>query len=170
MQIAPYNYGEHINTAYLREAQMMTLLTPQTAMVVTTDIGNVADVHPKNKQEVGLRLALCALANTYANSDVVFSGPLYRNMKIEGDKIRLFFDHVDGGPVAKSGALTGFTIGGNDRKFSSAKAVIDGQTVLVSSDKVKQPVAVRFGWTSTAEPNLFNLAGLPASTFRTDNW
>ena len=141
-----------------------------TGIVVTTDIGNINDIHPKNKQDVGKRLALWALARTYGYKDIVYSGPLYKSMKVEGDKIRLFFDYTDGGLVARDGALTHFIIAGEDKKFVEAKAVIDGDTIVVQSDKVKNPVAVRFGWENTAEPNLFNKAQLPASPFRTDDW
>ena len=95
------------------------------------------------------------------------SGPC---MKAQGNAIRLSFDHTEGGLVAKEGPLTHFTIAGEDKKFAEAKAVIDGDTIIVSSDAVANPVAVRYGWTNDAVPNLFNKAGLPASSFRTDNW
>jgi sialate O-acetylesterase len=137
-------------------------------MAVTTDIGNVADIHPKNKQEVGRRLALWALAKTYGK-DLVYSGPLYESMSVEGDKIRIKFDYAEG-LMAKDGPLTHFTIAGADGKFVEAGAVVDGQTVVVHSEDVKEPVAVRFGWRDDAEPNLFNGAGLPASPFRTDDF
>jgi sialate O-acetylesterase len=166
VQIAPYlNQNPEI-----REAQLLTYRkVSNTGIVVTTDIGNIHDIHPKNKQDVGKRLALWALAKTYGNKDIVYSGPLYKSMKVEGEKIRLFFAYADGGLIAKDGALTHFIIAGEDKKFVEAKAVIDGDTIVVQSDKVKNPVAVRFGWENTAEPNLFNKAQLPASPFRTDN-
>ena len=154
----------------IREAQLLTYRkVSNTGIVVTTDIGNTHDIHPKNKQDVGKRLALWALAKTYGNKDIVYSGPLYKSMKVEGQKIQLFFDYADGGLVAKGGALTHFIIAGEDKNFVEAKAVIDGNTIVVQSDKVKNPVAVRFGWENTAEPNLFNKAQLPASPFRTDD-
>ena len=145
--------------------------SPNTGMAVTTDIGNVKDIHPKNKQEVGRRLALWALAKTYGKSDLVYSGPLYDSMTVEGNKIRLKFKHTGGGLVAEGGKpLSHFTIAGEDQKFVPATAEIDGDTVVVSSPDVAKPVAVRFGWDQNAEPNLFNKAGLPASPFRTDDW
>ena len=138
-------------------------------MAVTTDIGNVGDIHPKNKQEVGRRLSLWALAHTYNREVGIVSGPLYKSMKIEGNKIRISFDYTDGRLAANDGKdLSWFTIKGKDGEFVEAKAVIDGQTVLVSSDEVEDPVAVRLGWNELAEPNLVNAAGLPASPFRTD--
>jgi len=172
VQLAPYRYGaaDPRNCAELREAQCVTLATvPNTGMAVTTDIGDVKDIHPTNKQEVGRRLGLWALAKTYGK-DVVYSGPLYKSMAVEGSKIRVAFDHVDGGLVAKGGELTHFTIAGDDGEFVPAKATIDGATIVVHSDQVAQPVAVRFGWRDDAEPNLFNREGLPASPFRTDDF
>ena len=172
VQLAPFRYrnADPRNAAELREAQRLTLRLPNTGMVVTTDIGNVNDIHPTNKQEVGRRLALWALAKTYGKTDLVYSGPLYREAKIEGNKIRIFFDHVDGGLVVKGEELTHFQIAGADGEFKPAKAVIDGETVVVWNEEVANPVAVRFGWSDDAEPNLFNAAGLPASPFRTDNF
>jgi sialate O-acetylesterase len=173
VQLAPYRYGpkDPAECAELREAQLKTLLAVKnTGMVVTTDIGNVKDIHPRNKQEVGRRLALWALGTTYAK-EVVYSGPLYDSLTIEDNKIRIKFKHTAGGLVAKdNAALTQFTIAGEDQKFMPAVATIDGETLLVSSDAVAKPVAVRFGWRDDAEPNLLNQANLPASPFRTDAW
>ena len=170
VQIAPFNsWYKPFECAELCESQLMALSVPNTGMAVTSDIGNLTDVHPKNKQEVGRRLALWALAKTYGY-DIVCSGPLYKSMRVEDDKIRIFFDYTDGGLMTKGPRLTHFTIAGSDRKFVEAEAVIDGNTVVVSSDKVKHPVAVRFAWSNTEEVNLFNKAGLPASLFRTDDW
>lgn len=172
VQLAPFRYrnADPRNAAELREAQRLTLRLPNTGMVVTTDIGDVNDIHPTNKQEVGRRLALWALAKTYGKEGIVYSGPLYREAKVEGNKIRVFFDHVHSGLVVKGDELTHFQIAGADGEFRPAKAVIDGETVVVWSEEVPQPVAVRFGWSDDAEPNLFNGAGLPASPFRTDNF
>jgi sialate O-acetylesterase len=181
VQIAPFDYRafrpqtpaerwQH-PSAELREAQLRSLATPNTGMIVTTDItDNVRDIHPVNKQDVGARLALWALAKTYGRTGITYSGPLYKSMTIEGDSIRLSFDHVGGGLVARGGELTEFTIAGEDRRFVPARATLDGDTILASSPDVKNPVAVRFGWTDTATPNLLNRAGLPASPFRTDDW
>lgn len=172
VQLAPFRYGgaDPRNLAELWEAQLQTLSLPNTGMAVVTDIADIKDIHPKNKQDVGKRLALWALANNYGKKDLVYSGPLYDSMVVEAGKIRIKFKHTGGGLVAKGAALTHFTIAGEDEKFVPATAVIDGQTVVVSSDKVAKPVAVRFGWEDTAEPNLFNREGLPASPFRTDQF
>jgi sialate O-acetylesterase len=130
----------------------------------------VKDIHPKNKQDVGRRLALWALAKVYGR-DIVYSGPIYKSMAVEGDKIRLQFDHVGGGLIAAGDKpLVEFTIAGADQKFVPAAATIDGETVVVHSDQVAQPVAVRYAWRDDAAPNLTNKEGLPASPFRTDQW
>jgi sialate O-acetylesterase len=171
-QLAPLNaIYEKDNLPRIWEAQTASLSIPNTGMAVTVDIGDLADIHPKNKQEVGKRLALWALAKTYGRSDLVYSGPLYKSMSVDGDKIRLRFDYVDGGLASRDGKpLTWFEIAGEDRKFAKAEATVDGQTVVVHSDAVPKPVAVRFAWNRAAEPNLMNKEGLPASPFRTDKW
>jgi sialate O-acetylesterase len=156
--------------AELREAQTMTLALPNTGMAVIIDIGDANDIHPKNKQDVGKRLALWALAKTYGKK-LVYSGPIYKSMRIEGHNIILRFDHVGGGLVAMGGEpLKGFAITGADRKFVWADARIDGQTVVASSDKVPEPVAVRYGWADNPVCNLYDKEGLPATPFRTDDW
>jgi sialate O-acetylesterase len=172
VQLAPYRYGgDPTKLAGIWEAQTATLSVPHTGMAVTVDISNVADIHPKNKQDVGKRLALWALAQDYGQANLVYSGPLYKSMQVEGHKMRLSFDHVGSGLVSRDGQpLTRFTIAGEDQKFVEAKAEIDGQTVVVQADAVAKPVAVRFGWHQEAEPNLSNKEGLPASPFRTDKW
>ena len=156
--------------AELREAQTMALELPNTGMAVTIDIGNAKDIHPGNKQDVGKRLALWARNKLYGE-DVPFSGPLYKSSKIENGKIRIQFDHVYNGLKTLDGKkLHGFAIAGKDKNFVWANAKIDGNTIVVSSPKVKAPVAVRYGWSSNPEVNLINSAGLPASPFRTDDW
>ena len=156
--------------AELREAQLMTLSLDNTGMAVIIDIGEANDIHPKNKQDVGKRLALIARHHDY-NEDVIYSGPLYKSHEIEKDKVRLYFDHIGGGLVAKGGvALKGFSIAGSDRKFYWADARIEGETVLVSSSKVSNPLAVRYAWADNPVCNFYNEADLPASPFRTDNW
>lgn len=174
VQLAPwggYDRNDPTHLPKIWEAQTATLALPNTGMVVTTDIGNIRDIHPKNKQDVGLRLALWALAKTYNKDNLVCSGPLYKSMKVEGSKIRLSFDHVGGGLVSRDDQpLTWFQIAGEDQQFVEAVAEVDGDTVVVSSDSVQSPVAVRFGWDQIAEPNLMNKEGLPASPFRTDSW
>jgi sialate O-acetylesterase len=172
VQLAPFRYGgDATRLAGIWEAQAATLAVPHTGMAVTVDIGDVKDIHPKNKQDVGKRLALWALANTYGRKDLVYSGPLYKSMKVEGNKIRIEFDHVGGGLTSRDGKpLTWFTIAGEDKNFVEAKAEIDGDTVVVSADSVDKPVAVRFGWDETAEPNLSTVDGLRASRFRRYLW
>lgn len=169
VQLAPFRYGQAVTALpEIWEAQAATLEVANTGMAVTTDIGNVSDIHPNNKQEVGRRLALWALAKSYGKNDLEFSGPVYKQMSIEGPKVRLSFDHAAGLAARDGKPLTGFTIAASDGKFVDAKAEIDGETVVVSSDAVTTPYAVRFGWQQEANPNLVNKAGLPASPFRTD--
>jgi sialate O-acetylesterase len=178
VQIAPYRYNADGGQACaeLWDAQFETMQTlPNTGMAVITDSDSVGDIHPRNKRICGQRLALWALAKTYGKSDLVYSGPIYKSFKAEGvvdpDNIRLSFDSIGGGLVSRDGKpLTNFTIAGADQKFVPATAVIDGNTIVVHSDSVTKPLAVRFGWNETAEPNLINKEGLPASPFRTDDW
>jgi sialate O-acetylesterase len=173
VQIAPYAYenGQLGGSAYLREAQMKSLKSVKNGgMAVTMDIGTEKDIHPKNKLDVGKRLALWALAKTYGQKDLAFSGPMYKSMRVEGQKIRLYFDNVYGGLLARDGHLSDFIIAGKDQKFVPAQAVIDGDTIVVSSDQVQKPVAVRYAWSNWVKGTLFNKEGLPASSFRTDNW
>jgi sialate O-acetylesterase len=172
VQLAPFRYkSDPLQLPGIWEAQQATLQVPHTGMAVTVDIGNVSDIHPRNKQDVGKRLALWALAKTYGRSDLVYSGPLFKGMKVEEGKIRIRFDHVGGGLVSRDGQrLTWFSIAGADKKFVDAQAEIDGQSVVVQAEAVANPVAVRFGWHQEAEPNLSNKEGLPAAPFRTDAW
>ncbi|WP_254510105.1 sialate O-acetylesterase [Anatilimnocola floriformis] len=171
VQLAPYRYNSSPRLAELWDAQNKTLATsPNTGMCVTTDITTIGDIHPKNKQDVGKRLALWALANTYGKKDLVYSGPLYDSSEVEGNKIRVKFKHGAGLTAKDDKPLTYFQIAGEDEKFVDAKATIDGETIVVTSEEVQKPVAVRFAWNELAEPNLFNKAGLPASPFRTDSF
>jgi len=155
--------------AELREAQTMTLSLPKTGMAVIIDIGDAKDIHPRNKQDVGKRLALWAQAQVYGK-DIVYSSPIYESMKIEDGKVRITFKHAGSGLEAKGDKLTGFAVAGEDRTFVWADAKIDGKTVVVSSDKVTKPIAVRYAWADNPECNLYNKEGLPASPFRTDDW
>ncbi len=155
--------------AELREAQLMTLALPNTGMAVTIDIGDADDIHPKNKQEVGRRLALLALDNVY-NKNIVSSGPIYDSMTISDSTIYLTFKHADGGLTAKGDSLVGFSIAGDDQQFHRAEAKIVGDSIMVTSPMVPNPVAVRYAWASNPIANLYNQVGLPASPFRTDNW
>ncbi len=158
--------------AELREAQTMTLSVPQTGQAVITDIGDAVDIHPRNKQDVGLRLALIALNKDYGKSSVVYSGPTYKSMKIEGNKIIIEFNHADNGLLVKNkyGYVEGFTIAGSDRKFYWAKASIQENEIVVYSEQVPNPVAVRYSWENNPDVNLYNMQGLPAVSFRTDSW
>ena len=170
VQIAPWNYGDNPqNLARLWEAQTIAADTiPNTGMAVVNDIGDLKDIHPKNKQDVGYRLALLALAKTYGQSHVVYSGPTFKSMKIEGSKIRIKFDNTGSGLASRDGGpLTDFEIidalnGG----FVKADAQIDGDSVVLSAPGVSNPVAMRFAWSGLDEPNLINRDGLPAGAFR----
>jgi sialate O-acetylesterase len=154
--------------AELREAQLMTLGEPQTGMAVAIDVGEADDIHPRNKQDVGRRLALWALARTYGRS-IECSGPLYRSHEIQGDEMRIAFDHAQD-LTARDGDLVGFAVAGEDRVFTWASARIEGESVVVRSPSVPKPIAVRYGWADNPRVNLYNGAGLPASPFRTDDW
>jgi sialate O-acetylesterase len=156
--------------AELRDAQLYTTKTvPNTAEAVITDVGEEYDIHPRKKEPVGARLALAARALAYGEK-IEYSGPVYKDMKVEGDKVVLSFDHVGGGLVAKGGEITGFTIAGEDRKFVNAEAQIEGDKVVVRSANVAHPVAVRFGWANYPVVNFWNKDGLPATPFRTDEF
>ncbi|HEX8547281.1 MAG TPA: sialate O-acetylesterase [Cytophagaceae bacterium] len=166
-----YDYPTTSAWAELREAQTMALSLPNTAMAVAIDIGETGDIHPKNKLDVGKRLALGAIKVAY-NDNVVYSGPLYEGMTVEGNKVRLKFTNTGSGLQIKNGSeLKEFAIAGADQKFVSATAKIEGNTVLVSSEKIQNPVAVRYAWADNPiNVNLYNKEGLPASPFRTDSW
>jgi sialate O-acetylesterase len=179
VQIAPYKYFAGRNHYTLSPEMLPEFWTLQsesarkiknTGMAVTTDIvDNLDDIHPRDKQDVGHRLALLACNQTYGEKNVVCSGPVFREIKIEGSKAVLQFDHADGGLVSRDGQpVTWFTIAGADGKFVSAEAKIVGDTVEVSAAGIEKPVAVRFAWAETAQPNLINGAGLPAEPLRTD--
>jgi sialate O-acetylesterase len=158
--------------AMTREAQLKTLSLPNTGMAVITDIGEWNDIHPLNKEDVGKRLALWAQKQAYGDQKVVYSGPLYQSMTKQGNKIVLQFTSIGSGLMAKgNGELKQFAIAGADKKFVWAKAAIEGNRVVVWSDQVTDPVAVRYAWADNPEgANLYNKEGLPASSFRTDSW
>ncbi len=169
VQIAPYQYGNESSSILpaFWEAQASALKIPNTGMAVIHDIGNLKNIHPKNKQDVGKRLALIALAKTYGQDQLVFRGPTFKTLKQEGNRLRVVFDHVGSGLVARDGKpLNWFEIIGPDSVFTKAEAVIDGDSVLLSAPNVKSPCAVRFAWHKLAEPNLANKEGLPAVPFR----
>jgi sialate O-acetylesterase len=155
--------------AELRESQLVTLELPRTGMAVAIDIGEADDIHPRNKQEVGRRLAISALAQVYY-VDLPYSGPIYAGSQVEEGRIRLSFRNSDGLKAADGGKVKGFAVAGEDQKFAWADVQIEGDHVLVSSPQVAKPVAVRYGWADNPEVNLVNSAGLPASPFRSDDW
>ncbi len=158
------------NWAELREAQLKTLSVPNTAMAVAIDIGEWNDVHPLNKEDIGKRLALGAQKVAYGDDTVVYSGPIYQSIKIEGNKIILTFTNIGSGLVSHgSSGLRHFAIAGADKKFVWAKAKIEGDKVVVWNEDITSPVAVRYAWADNPEgANLYNKEGLPASPFRTD--
>ncbi|MEX0273559.1 MAG: sialate O-acetylesterase [Flavobacteriaceae bacterium] len=172
VQLAPFKYDgpEQRQVAVVRDAQWHALKTvPKTGMAVTMDIGNLGDIHPTNKQDVGKRLALWALAKTYGK-DLLCSGPEFKSFEVKGKKAIVDFYHKGGGLMASDKALTYFEVAGKDQVFYPAKARIKKNKVEVYSDKVKHPVSVRFAFTNGPQPNLFNSEGLPALPFRTDDW
>jgi sialate O-acetylesterase len=175
VQLAPYRYRWGPPQPYrlpeIWKAQVASLSIPNTGMAVTVDISDLEDIHPKNKQEVGRRLALWSLAKTYDRCEVVYSGPLYKSMEVEGEKVRISFEHVGGGLQTSNGREPDwFEIAGADKNFVKAEAKIEGDMVVVWSNEVKEPKAVRFAWHEEAEPSLMNTEGLPASSFHTDDW
>jgi sialate O-acetylesterase len=173
VQLAPWSgYKEAGALPGLWEAQVASLKIPGTGMAVVTDlVDNIADIHPVNKTDVGNRLALWALSKEYGKKGIVYSGPLYKGMKVDGNKIRVEFLHVGGGLKSRDGKpLSEFEISGADGKFVPAEAVIDGDTVVVQGKGIESPTQVRFGWRNIANPNLMNKEGLPASPFRTKDW
>ncbi|SFS68400.1 sialate O-acetylesterase [Zhouia amylolytica] len=173
VQIAPFKYGDsktNREAAFVRDAQLNTLKTvSNTGMAITNDIGDLTNIHPTNKQDVGKRLALWALAKTYGVKGIDYSGPLYSDYEIYRNKILVSFDHVEK-LMTKQRHISCFEIAGEDKVFYPAKAKIKGNKVQVWAKEVPNPVAVRFGFTNEALPSLFDESGLPASAFRTDNW
>lgn len=169
VQIAPFDYGESVQSQKLRESQFLSLNTPHTGMVTTLDIGDEKNIHPAKKREVGERLALLAEANDYGKK-VESSGPIYFSSKKSAGEIIVTFKHADGMFIKLSNGINNFKVAGADSVFRDAKVKIKGNNILVSSPEIKNPVAVRYCWDNTSEATLFNKAGLPASSFRTDNW
>jgi sialate O-acetylesterase len=168
----PSQFPQQSTWAGLREAQTMALSLPATGMAVIIDIGEAKNIHPRNKDDVGYRLSLAALKTAYGK-DLVYSGPLYKSMQTEGNKIIIDFDQVGSGLMVKDkyGYLKSFSIAGADKKFVWARATLEGNKVVVYSDAVKNPVAVRYAWADNPDDaNLYNIEGLPASPFRTDEW
>jgi len=155
------------NWAELREAQLMALAIPDTGMAVTIDLGETTQIHPRNKRDVGVRLALAALRRAYGQ-EVIDSGPIYRAMTVRGNACQVTFDHADGGLVLRG--QEGFEVAGSDRRWLAAEARVEAGQLLVSSAQVPAPVACRYAWSDDPPCTLYNGAGLPASPFRTDDW
>jgi sialate O-acetylesterase len=166
-QIAPYKYGNPNEGVEVREAQRKALEAPNTGMIVLSDIGDTLNIHPKNKQDVALRFANLALNRYYKTISLEDTGPLFKEMAIDKNKAIVTFDHSEGLHMVGE-KLTCFEVAGEDKVFYPAKARIKDGKVIVQSDKVKAPIAVRFAWSNTATPNLFNGANLPASCFITE--
>jgi hypothetical protein len=170
VQIAPFDYGENEDASgYLREAQTRTLSVPNTGMAVTMDIGNLHNIHPADKQDVGLRLALLALNRTYGMKNAACEGPEFGSAIIDGNQIRVIFNKAKDGLIVKGEYPTCFRLAGRDMVFHPAMARIDGNSVIVSSEIVSAPLFIRYAFADLDSVNLFNKAGLPAVPFRTDS-
>ncbi len=171
VQIAPYNYGNNIIGALLRETQSRAAQYPNTGMVVVSDlVPDTNNIHPMLKKEVASRLANMALNKTYKINDDVVEGPLYKSHQIDKDKISIEFTHTGSGIVCKDKELTNFEIAAADQVFYTAVAKIVGDKIVVSHKNISKPVAVRYAFNNTAIGNVFNKEGLPLNLFRTDNW
>ena len=172
VQIAPYNYGNNGTSEYLREQQeIVTKTVPNTGMVVISDlVDNIKDIHPKNKMDVGKRLANYALAETYKQNVGAYKSPAFQSMQFEKDKVRLAFSNVVTGLKSTGKTPVQFLIAGDDKKFIPATAKIEGSTIILSSKLVKTPVAVRFCFDDNSMPDVFSAEGLPLAPFRTDKW
>jgi sialate O-acetylesterase len=171
VQIAPFAYGNYNVGALLREQQTNSLSISKTGMAIVHDlVDDVNNIHPVKKIEVADRLANLALADNYRVKGLIYKYPMYRGMIIEKNKIRILFDNLDSGLMATAKDLNEFYIAGADQNFLFASAKIEGKTVVVWNKAVKEPVAVRFGFSNTSRPNLFSMEGMPVNMFRTDNW
>ncbi|RPD41125.1 sialate O-acetylesterase [Chitinophaga barathri] len=172
VQIAPYNYGkETIKGALLREAQTVTSAYGHTGMIVITDLVNdTANIHPQNKQDVGIRLANWAMGDHYSKTGIAYKSPMYDKMEQRNGKIVVYFKNAENGLKVNGGKPTQFYIAGADKQFWPADVKIEGNTAIVSAKAVKQPEAVRFSFTNTGIGNVFSKEGLPVGPFRTDNW
>ncbi len=171
VQIAPFIYGTNANSAYLREAQFKASSNiPHSGMASILDLGSDISIHPAHKEEVGERLAFLALANTYGKKGIEYSGPVLREMTIEGQTVKLTFDHANNGLTTFGKELNNFKVAGENKRFHPAQAYITGKGITLFSPYVEKPVAVRYAFEDFVVGDLFNTEGLPASSFRTDNW
>ncbi|MDB9741729.1 sialate O-acetylesterase [Akkermansiaceae bacterium] len=171
VQIAPFKYKQSTHAALLREAQLTALREPNTGIAITMDIGDASNIHPKEKKPVASRLARLALSRTYGKDYIDDASPLFSRFEKKAHTMVIHFDHAKSGLQSRNGEeLSCFIIAGVDQRFVEAKATIVGDTVVVHSSEVSNPIAVRFGWGNADKPNLENKEGLPASSFRTDSW
>jgi sialate O-acetylesterase len=175
VQIAPFDYNlaasGALSSAYLREAQFKaSAVIPNSGMISIMDIGDKKSIHPSHKKEVGERLAFLALANTYGQKGIAYSGPVLKEMTVEGQVVTLSFDHAKNGLTSFGKELENFKIAGENKRFFPAKAFITRKGITLFSPSVEKPVAVRYAFDDFVIGDLFNTEGLPASSFRTDNW
>jgi sialate O-acetylesterase len=171
VQIAPFTYGTTNSGNLIREQQAKSLQHNNVGMAVISDlVDDTTDIHPKNKHDVGYRLANLALVGTYHKQGILASSPLYKNIEIKKDKAIISFDNAPDGLIAKDKKINALVIAGADKIFYPADAKIDGDKLIVWSKSVKQPVAVRFSFSNAAIGNLFSKEGLPVGPFRTDDW
>jgi sialate O-acetylesterase len=170
VQLPNYRDSDSESWPRIRESMMKVLALPKTGMAITLDIGDPKDIHPKNKQDVGLRLSYWALATVYGKNVPAVSGPLPAGSKVEGASLRVSLQHAAGLKTRDGAPLRGFRIAGADKVWKNASARIEGTEVVVSSPEVAAPVAARYAWAENPDCNLVNGAGLPATSFRTDDW
>jgi sialate O-acetylesterase len=171
-QIAPYDYGlGSLNSAFVRDAQRKAALnTPNAGMACLMDVGEADNIHPGNKRAAGERLAYWALAKTYNQEGIEYSGPELKEMNVEGQMVHLIFDHAKNGLTTFGNPLESFLVAGENKQFRKAKAWITNQGITLFNERVTNPVAVRYAWEDFIVGELFNTEGLPASSFRTDDW
>jgi sialate O-acetylesterase len=171
VQIAPFRYGSKNEAAIIREGQSKTLAVPKTGMIITTDLADdTLDIHPKNKRDVGYRLADLALKNTYGLAKTYNISPSFKSMQIDKSRIIVSVDDGGSGIMIKGKNVIGLFIAGEDKIFYPATAKIEGDRIIVSSKNVSKPVAVRYAFSNTAVGNIFSKSGMPLAPFRTDNW
>ncbi|MEJ7676810.1 MAG: sialate O-acetylesterase [Segetibacter sp.] len=171
VQIAPFTYGTKYSGSVIQEQQGKVLTLENTGMVVTTDlVPDTTDIHPPLKKAVGDRLAATALVKTYHRTGITYASPMYKSMSVDGSRAIITFTNSEDGLMVKGDSVSQLYVAGSDKMFYPAEGKISGSKLVVSSDKVRQPVAVRFGFSNAAVGNLFSKSGLPVAPFRTDDW